>query len=133
MGGEVQISKRAQELIHAYLEACSPASMLTQEEEFTIDFDILVFWLKAGMVSKHNSKKSQQEMDFLLAKIRAELLRDLNEFITVPRKKLIKERKEAPSSKNKILFVVLAISGTIVAACEGFNSASSAGVFPERL
>jgi hypothetical protein len=68
-------------------------------------------------------KKSQQEMEFILASLRAELLHDLLSSMSLQCEDTKKD--EPPSSGARLKFYLLAIAGTVLAACEGFDSISS--------
>lgn len=123
--GEIQISKRSQELINTYIELYQSHLPQLLDNECAIDFDLLVSWLQMELVSKKKLEKVKQDMDFLLTKIRAELLHDLNSSMAIARQKLVKVKAAPATSTNKLKFILLAISGTILAACEGFDSVTT--------
>ena len=73
-------------------------------------------------------QKSSKEFEFLLAFLRAELLHDLLLSLDPSLKDQKNEKKKSKSAHFK--FYLLALAGTILAACEGFDSISTLlGVF----
>lgn len=123
---EVQISKRSQELINSYLEALGSHQSPLQKEDVSIELDLLVSWLKAEITLPYKKpKKLKYEIEFLLAKLRVELLHDLSNFMPTSRKSRVKKEEDLVLASNKFKFILLAISGTILAACEGFDSVTT--------
>lgn len=121
---KVIISKRAEELIAQYLEACSPLESNLSYFSSPIDAERLVEWLH-GEISTPTSttKKSKQEVEFIMAALRAELLRDL--FAALQGDSSAEKEEKSASLSAKAKFVLLATAGTILAACEGFDSAAT--------
>lgn len=123
VGVEIQISNRSQELINNYIEACYPHQSQLQADDNSIDLELLLSWLNDEITPyAKKAKKSKQEIEFIFTKLRAELLRDLFNFMPDTRKLHTKKEEKTATPWNKLKFILLAISGTIFAACEGFDS-----------
>ena len=130
MGTTIDLSKRSQELIKQYIDlGCSKGSSL-HDFSSSVDSDLLVQWLDCEVSTPENaSNKSKKESEFILASLRAELLRDLLVFMQEGKAANELEEKQV-STAAKLKFFMLAASGTILAACEGFDSITTLmGVF----
>lgn len=119
---KVQLSKRSQDLINECSDACHPYLPEFLTNESSVELAFLIAMLNQELVLPSiRLKKSKRKIEFLLASLRAELLRDLLKSMqngTVDNNK----EEENASTYNKIKLVLIAISGTVLAACEGFDS-----------
>lgn len=123
MGVEVKFSKRSLELIKDYLSSCGPqAAVMMPFSTSSVDMGELVAWLSREIPAHLYSEKNAKKTDFILTDLRMELLRDL--YVSMKgnnNKKAIEEDQQG----NKQKFVLLAIAGTLLAACEGFDGITS--------
>ncbi len=127
MGKMVNLSNKTQELIKQYIELGCPKESSLHSFSSAVDQRLLVNCLYGEVTTPSpSSKKSKKEIEFLLASLRAELLRDL--LVSMGGSQ---DKEEQPSSKlARLKFYLIAASGTILAACEGFDSISTLlGVF----
>lgn len=124
MSVKVRLSKRSQELIQNYQEA-SHASLVSMEDlNVPVDINMIIRWLCMDLEDSDNSLiKSKKEMEFLQASFRAELLKDLFSALNTKTSQLKEEENVLWSTKFK--FFILAIAGTLVAGCEGFDSVTT--------
>jgi len=122
MSKKVTLSDNTQKLIQQYIGLCSPTNRSLHLFSFSVDQQVLINWLHEEVSTPSlNKRKTKKELEFLLASLRVELLRDLLVSMEVNPHAIKKE--EEPTSKTTYLkFYLLAISGTILAACEGFDS-----------
>lgn len=120
LGKKIELSPRSIELLNEYLNLSGSKSASFQNISSPIDFSVLIQLLTDSESSKV-SKRIQKKREFILAAIHAELLRDLN--ISLNRtKQEIKPAEKKPSAFTRMKFFLLAIAGTLLAACEGFDS-----------
>ncbi len=123
MGLEVKIvlSKRSQDLIAKYLSLYPLDSSGLASFHSPADSTQLISWLHDEItLPSHIDARSRQKADFILASLRAELLHDL----------LASMGEELPDNNTVentswtawLKFGLLALAGTLVAACEGFDS-----------
>lgn len=118
------LSSRSQDLIQQYRALTAGKDGILPEGS-SINEEALVQWLYEDIdVPEHQSKKGRQEFDFIRAALHAELLRDLLAAIDESNNSLDPD-EEAASSSAKMKFILLAASGTILSACEGFDSIST--------
>ena len=124
MSNMVTLSKKSQELIEQYVTLGCPPNSSVHSFSTSVDAEVLVAWLYGDVTTPSNiPKKSQKEIEFILASLRVELLRDLLSSMEI-KERTVKEEK--PSSKTaRLKFYLIAIAGTILAACEGFDSIST--------
>lgn len=120
---KVELSKSSKDLIFEYSskrwEQINSIDSKSQD-----DFAILISWLKNQIDAPSDKlKKSREENEFILASLHAELLSDLYSAMMIERSNTKKEEEPAWSAKFKFLF--LAIAGTLVAGCQGFDSVTT--------
>lgn len=121
MGVNIQLSTRSQELMLDYSKTCglalNPAVAITQP----IALPYLISWIERSDLSlNHLDEKTKKDMEFTLAELRAELLRDL--FAGLKGDDTHSKKAAIDNSwQNKSKFVLLASAGTLLAACEGFD------------
>jgi hypothetical protein len=125
----VGLSKKSQTLIDQYITLGCPKSSSLHSFSTSVDTDVLVSWLYGDVATPTPiPKKSQKEIEFIIASLRAELLRDLLGSMET-KEEVVKEEKP-PSKSARLKFYLIAIAGTVLAACEGFDSISTLlGVF----
>lgn len=124
MGKMVVLSKKSEELIAQYIALGCPQNSSLHSFSSSVDTDVLVSWLYGDVATpSHIPKKSQKEIEFVLASLRAELLRDLLGSMEI-KEEVLKEEKP-PSKMARLKFYLIAVAGTVLAACEGFDSIST--------
>jgi hypothetical protein len=122
MGVKVELSKRSQELIVAYLSICKPRLSTLSDVQTTVDAAQLVTWLHDEIASPTNQDgKAKQDTEFLLTSLRSELLHDLFSAMNGDNPSSNDTADNAPWTA-KMKFGLLAIAGTLLAGCEGFDS-----------
>ncbi|KGP64327.1 hypothetical protein EP47_00320 [Legionella norrlandica] len=126
LGKKIELSQRSQELLNDYLNLNNSESSSVQNITSPIDFSVLIQLLtrefsKPPKVPKEIKKKRE----FILAAMRAELLRDLNASLNTTISQEAKPVEQETPWYNKLKFWFLAMAGTLVAACEGFDSIST--------
>ncbi|MCL9683792.1 hypothetical protein [Legionella maioricensis] len=121
MGVEVVLSTRSQELIAKYLSLCQPHASRLAHFYSPIDSIQLISWLHDEITQPPNTDtRVKKEIEFILASLRAELLRDL---LTSMGGELPENNAEENSTwVAKIKVGLLALAGTLLAGCEGFDS-----------
>ena len=122
MGIDIEISLRSQELIRKYQTECHPFSGEIPLVSRTLDLTALLGWLDSKrIVPPVKSTKSAKELEFTLMSLRTELLHDL--YLSLPGNEPAENKiKNDSSSLGKLKFILLALAGVLVAACEGFDS-----------
>lgn len=121
MGLRVQLSLRSQELIQQYQEASFCIFLQKNDLITSVDIHTLVLWLSQELENQwEQTQKTKEELEFLLASLRAELLKDLN--LALNSRNCKQREKEIPHWSAKVKFILLAIAGMLVAGCEGFDS-----------
>lgn len=120
MAGLVKLNQRSQQLINDYLVAKGvPVNYFTIHLK-NLDAAHLVSWLsQEESLPEHMSRQSKQELEFIIASLRAELLRDLLTAFSNNKTTIVKEES---SWSDKVKFIFLTLAGTLVAASEGFDS-----------
>jgi hypothetical protein len=122
MGVEVELSKRSQELIVEYFSISRPGSSSLKHVYSPIDSAQLISWLNDELsIPSSIAIESKQEIEFILASLRGELLRDLLASMDGDNSPNINPA-ETNSWDAKIKFALLALAGTLLAGCEGFDS-----------
>lgn len=120
---KVELSKSSKDLIFEY-SSQRWEQINSIDSESQDDFALLISWLKNQIdVPSDKLKKSREESEFILASLHAELLSDLYSAMMIERLKTKKEEEPTWSAKFKFLF--LAIAGTLVAGCQGFDSVTT--------
>lgn len=125
MGGSIVLSEKSQQLIKELLNADFPYVSNPEyapSSESTVE---LIKWLTIDItIPETISKSNKEKIEFILASLRTELLRDL--LISIQGINLLNNKmEEEPPFGNQVQFVLLAIAGTLLAACEGFDSIAS--------
>ena len=120
MGGVI-LSNRSQELIAEYLSLCQPHSSRLAYFHSPIDYTQLISWLQEEVTqTSYAPGRSKKKIEFILASLRAELLRDL--LASMGGELLDNNTEENTSWTARIKFGLLALAGTLLAGCEGFDS-----------
>lgn len=116
----VLLSQRSQELIKQY-QALSHSDLLGSEPvNASIDYRQLITLLHYEIEpSTDSSLHKQQETEFIQASLRAELLRDL--LNSLGGSVSIAPDLQESSWWSTFKFILLALAGTLLAACEGFD------------
>lgn len=118
----VELNKRSQELIEQYINLCP--SQVSELGQFgpSVDLEQLITWLCHEVSASIDlTEDSKQEMEFILSSLRAELLHDLCKALSNANP--LKEAKEESSSEFATMkLVFLALAGTLLTGCEGFDS-----------
>lgn len=118
----VILSEKSQALIKRYKELGCFLSNAEHSSTSNVDADVLIDWLNNEVATPiHKTQKEKQEQEFIVASLRAELLRDLLLAQGLSKEEFNKEEK-SHSATAKVKFFLLAISGALFAACEGFDS-----------
>lgn len=124
----VELSPRSLELIKNYVLAYGDEHNSLQTVNSTLKTTELVSWLSsAAMYSDLPTAHSKEEQEFLLTSLRAQLLKDLLSSLNDENKDnlttnpLLKEAVWA----NRLKWGLLAGAGTLLAACEGFDSVTT--------
>ncbi len=121
MGGEVILSNRSQELIAEYLSLCQPHASRLAFFHSPVDYTQLISWLHdEETLSSYATQRSKKRIEFVLASLRAELLRDL--LTSMGGEVPDSNAAENTSWSARIKFLLLALAGTLLAGCEGFDS-----------
>ncbi|CEG58841.1 hypothetical protein [Legionella fallonii] len=122
MSVKIVLGKRSQELIEQYINLCP--FHVTELKQFASSLDSmqLIAWLRDDVtIPSYVSLRSRQEIEFVLALLRVELLNDL--LNSLAGENPSKEVTEEPSSEYATLkLILLALAGTLFAGCEGFDS-----------
>ncbi len=118
----VALGKRSQELIEQYINLCPTQSSELEQFGASVDSEQLIIWLCNEIVIPSNTTLgSKQEIEFILASLRADLLHDL--FKALSGANPLDETKEEPPSEFATMkLVLLALAGTLLTGCEGFDS-----------
>lgn len=118
----VELNKRSQDLIEQYIRLCPTQASELGQFTASVDMEQLIIWLyRDDSPPFELTQESKQEMDFILASLRAELLHDLFNSLAgdVPEY----ETEEGASSDFAAMkLVFLALAGTLLTGCEGFDS-----------
>lgn len=118
MNKKIHLSEKTQQLLMQY----ETLGGTEHQSSNLMDQQSLIHWLqKENELSQIKNKKIKKEMEFLLISLRVELLRDLLISLNV-KPAVIKEAEDKTPQSTYIKFYLLAIAGTIFAACEGFDS-----------
>ncbi|RUR13964.1 hypothetical protein [Legionella sp. km772] len=130
MSKMIKLSDKTQELIKQYKMLAYSKKESLDSFSSVVEQRVLINWLHEEVSTPSPVKrKIKKEMEFLLASLRVELLRDLLLAMDI-NPESYKKNESAPSNKNNLKFYLLAIAGTVLAACEGFDSITSLlGVF----
>ncbi|MFO9574682.1 Dot/Icm T4SS effector Lem29 [Legionella pneumophila serogroup 1] len=119
---KIKLSQRSLELLNDYLNlgGSGPSNLVNGSS--SIDFSSLTQLLASNLSkSSKTSKTIKKKREFIEAALYAELLRDLSTSLNGSDEEIKPAEKEPPVS-NKLKFWLLAIAGTLLAACEGFDS-----------
>lgn len=121
MGVTVHLSERSQALIQTTLKLDLDKHKVFAQSDNSMDCDALILWLTENNTKRPDSTETLgNEEHFRQAFLNARLLKELSHSLfgksTRP-----KEKKKA-SYLAQIQFVLIAIAGTLVAACQGFDS-----------
>lgn len=120
----ISLSFKSQELIKQYINLNGPSSSSLQSFSSLVNAIDLVKWLNEDEILFSNlSKQNRKKIEFTLASLRAELLKDL--LVSLEPKDKLKKEEPKPSKTARLKFYLLAIAGTVLAACEGFDSIST--------
>jgi hypothetical protein len=122
---QVILSQHSQDLIKEYLVLEPESASLLRQFSSTVDVNLVVQWLGAeeSLVAHENQKKEKDNKEFILASLRASLLKDL--VPAIGDKKDSSDTTKPKPKSNKLKFILLTAAGTILAACEGFDSVST--------
>lgn len=125
MGGTIVLSEKSQQLIKELLNADFPYVSNPEYTPSSESIVELIKWLTIDItIPETISKSNKEKIEFILASLRTELLRDL--LISIQGINLLNNKiEEEPPFSNQVQFVLLAIAGTLLAACEGFDSIAS--------
>ncbi len=118
---KVVLSQKTQELIEAYLVFQPESATLLQQLVSKPDVTTLLQWLETN--DSIGNEGSQKNKEFVLACLRAELLKDLQ--LTLKDDEDTSSEAEDSPQSNRLKFFLLAAAGTLLAACEGFDSVST--------
>ncbi|HHL3492370.1 TPA: hypothetical protein ACQ53F_001193 [Legionella pneumophila] len=119
---KIRLSQRSLELLDDYLNLGGAESSNLANGNSSIDFSYLIHLLTNDLSSSSKTSKAiKKKREFIAAALYAELLRDLNTSLNGADQEIKPVEKEPPAS-NKLKFWLLAIAGTLLAACEGFDS-----------
>ena len=122
MGRNVKISERSQKLIHNWPKVRQNDF---KPGDYSVDLNSLIFWLETELTTSSNrSSQEERKIEFLLASLRAELLRDLLASLPGDDSHIIPD-EVPPSWSDKMKFALLLVSGTVLAACVGFDSVTT--------
>jgi hypothetical protein len=122
MAKKVTLSNRSQQLITNYLAMDNSKQSSLTHFSSSVDDSDLVEWLHGEIRTPVSaSKQSNQEMEFTVAALRSELLHDLFSAMK-GQESSPNPQEEHPSRIKKVKFALLAAAGTLLAACEGFDS-----------
>ncbi|KTD59151.1 hypothetical protein [Legionella shakespearei] len=117
MKSKIELSERSQKLIEQYIQACDPGITFSGASEATQ----LLALLNDEIIPACTATDNHEDIEFLRASLHAELLTDL--FASLKGKaSALNHTEEQSTLENKIKFVLLAGAGTLLAACEGFDS-----------
>ena len=117
---KVNLSKNSQKLLHQYLKASQsdlhPFKTISQ----SVDSKVLVSWLSDEMQKPVvKLRSSSKEFEYITAALQAQLMIDLR--ASLPGAAATEDDK--PASRSKVAkYVMLAMAGALVVACEGFDS-----------
>ena len=91
----------------------------------SVDIAEVIAWLVDEItIPNHINKKFRKNTEFILAALRAELLSDLLQSLDNTMLRYSKPEKQN-SWWNQTKFLLLAVAGTLLAACEGFDGITS--------
>lgn len=122
MNKKINLSEKTQQLIQQYLMMVGENTDNFSSLSSTVDQEWLVNFLQEEPpISLINKKETRQEIEFFLITLRVELLRDLLLSLNINSEVLSKIEDSKPH-RSYVKFYLLAIAGTILAACEGFDS-----------
>lgn len=125
MGNKVELSENSQKLINEFLIVYGSDFNNLNSLGSPVDSATLINWLATDInVPEWYSKHDKEKIEFMLASLRAELLSDLLTSMQGSGEQN-KKTEESTSFSNKLKFILLAIAGTLLAACEGFDSIAS--------
>jgi hypothetical protein len=117
MRSKIELSNHSKQLIEQYLQACDPVITFSGTSEATQ----LLALLNDEIIPSCSTTDNHEEIEFLRASLHATLLTDLFTSLKGKTNELNHEEEES-TWENKIKFVLLAGAGTLLAACEGFDS-----------
>ncbi|KTD34747.1 coiled-coil protein [Legionella moravica] len=125
MGVQVELSETSQKLMNELITAYGPEAVIPEFLVSPVDSVRLIDWLADELkIPETSSKTYKEKIEFIIASLRAELLKDL--LTAMPGTNAYVRKAEPPaSSSNQNKFILLAIAGTLLAACEGFDSIAS--------
>lgn len=130
VGMSIDISLRSQELIKDYWAAHEQEFLDSSQSVASIDFATLLSWLDDKSTNAADqTKKTQQELEFILLSLHAELLHTL--FMAMRDNDIQRKKpKEDATYNDKIKFILLLLAGILVKTCEGFDIvATMMGIF----
>lgn len=119
----IRLSEKTQELIKQYNELSLTSDSQVLSCSSFIERQVLIQWLSERVLTPKITKKSPEDVEFILTSLRVELLRDLLISMKINPHELNKE--SPPAKLNRLKFYLIAISGTLLAACEGFDGIST--------
>ncbi|CAM2753231.1 hypothetical protein [Legionella worsleiensis] len=122
MRWQVELSDRSQQLIKKLADLRLLEAIIPGHSAPSLDASQLVLWLADDIDAPDSLPKySKKQFHYTLALLRAELLSDL--LAAMPHPDVRIEKKESSTSvTNQNKLILLAIAGTLLAACEGFDS-----------
>ncbi|MBL7481795.1 hypothetical protein [Legionella bononiensis] len=125
MGVQVELSENSQNLMKEFIASYGPEAVSPEHLVSPVEAVQLIRWLADEInIPETISKSNKEKIDFILASLRAELLKDL--LAAMPGTNSYVKKMDPPaSSSNQNKFILLAIAGTLLAACEGFDSIAS--------
>ncbi|WP_298627576.1 hypothetical protein [uncultured Legionella sp.] len=126
MRGAIVLGEKSQGLIKELLDTDFSLFSTLENMPRLEDTTDLMEWLTWDIIiSDALPPKHKEKIEFILASLHAELLRDL--LISMQGIKLLDNKiiEEDPPFSNQAEFILLAIAGTLLAACEGFDSIAS--------
>ena len=121
MSVSVDLGPRSKKLLNKFNLLC-PSDSQSWDISAPIPLKVIVAWLQKEMEypSSINTKK-KKDIDFTLANLQNELMRDIVLELS-PEQNNISPIVKKTSRANKAKFIMLAVAGTLLAACEGFDS-----------
>ena len=116
MAASVELSEKTKKLIHQLTPMMSDNTSFVTLSNSNPERSAVTAWLSESIPSTNKSR-------FLLESLRASLLEDLHDSFLSP---VTRETSRAPVSRlKKAQYTFLAIAGTLLAICEGFDGIAS--------
>ena len=118
----IQLSERTRELIMQYFVLSDPQSLGVNLSFFAQDEAALFRWFFSEIID--STASNQKELEYQHTLVRVALLGDLSCSMGIAQHDL-KQPLPPPSLSDLWKFYLIAVSGTLVAACEGFDGIST--------